>query len=151
MTAPHPTPSLGRIERDAVWCGGRWGARLLAEMGAMAHAEHMTDPRPRSPVLGRSPTSLDELLEGPPTVRPMLHSDSKSGVAFERVLIDGSPHVSSTCTSTTTGRCASSARRRACRSRCGAPGSSTLLPERIDHTVVGVAGGLGRDGLGAAC
>jgi hypothetical protein len=25
-----------------------------------------------------------------------------------------------------------------------------VLPERIDHTVVGVAGGLGRDGLGAA-
>ena len=37
-TAPHATPSLGRIEREAVWCGGRWGARLLAEMGATAHA-----------------------------------------------------------------------------------------------------------------
>lgn len=28
----------GRIARDVVWCGGRWGAPLLAEMGATAHA-----------------------------------------------------------------------------------------------------------------
>jgi len=28
----------GRIVRDTVWCGGRWGAPLLAEMGAAAHA-----------------------------------------------------------------------------------------------------------------
>ena len=27
-----------RIVRDDFWCGGRWGAALLAEMGAMAHA-----------------------------------------------------------------------------------------------------------------
>jgi hypothetical protein len=26
------------IVRDHVWCGGRWGADRLAEMGAMAHA-----------------------------------------------------------------------------------------------------------------
>lgn len=28
----------GRISRDTVWCGGRWGAQLLADMGAAAHA-----------------------------------------------------------------------------------------------------------------
>jgi hypothetical protein len=28
----------GRIIRDTVWCGGRWGAQLLADMGAAAHA-----------------------------------------------------------------------------------------------------------------
>lgn len=28
----------GRIVRDQVWCGGRWSADLLAEMGASAHA-----------------------------------------------------------------------------------------------------------------
>jgi hypothetical protein len=27
-----------RIVRDHFWCGGRWDAALLAEMGAMAHA-----------------------------------------------------------------------------------------------------------------
>jgi hypothetical protein len=26
------------IVRDTVWCGGRWGAKLLAEMGALADA-----------------------------------------------------------------------------------------------------------------
>jgi hypothetical protein len=28
----------GRIAKDHVWCGGRWNAALLAEMGAAAHA-----------------------------------------------------------------------------------------------------------------
>jgi hypothetical protein len=28
----------GLIARDVVWCGGRWGASLLAKMGATAHA-----------------------------------------------------------------------------------------------------------------
>lgn len=28
----------GRIARDQVWCGGRWDAALLAEMGATIHA-----------------------------------------------------------------------------------------------------------------
>lgn len=28
----------GRIARDEVWCGGRWDASLLAQMGAPAHA-----------------------------------------------------------------------------------------------------------------
>ncbi len=30
--------SDGRIARDLVWCCGRWGAPLLAEMGATSHA-----------------------------------------------------------------------------------------------------------------
>ena len=30
--------SDGRIAHDRVWCGGRWDASLLAEMGAAAHA-----------------------------------------------------------------------------------------------------------------
>ena len=38
-------------------------------------------------------SSLDELLAGVTDRKPMLHSDSKSGVGFERVVIDGVPHV----------------------------------------------------------
>jgi len=29
----------GRIARDAMWCGGRWPARLLAEMEEARHAD----------------------------------------------------------------------------------------------------------------
>ena len=28
----------GRITHDAMWCGGRWPAKLLAQMGASVHA-----------------------------------------------------------------------------------------------------------------
>ena len=31
-------PGTGAITVDRVWCGGRWDAALLAEMGAAAHA-----------------------------------------------------------------------------------------------------------------
>ncbi len=94
--------------------------------------------------------SLDELLAGAADLQPMLHSDSKSGVAFERLLIDGRPHVlkrvhidddwtmrafgQTTCVPLEVWR----------------TGMVDLLPERIDHTIVAVAGGVGRDGLGAA-
>jgi hypothetical protein len=29
----------GRIQRDAMWCGGRWPAQLLAQMGASDNAD----------------------------------------------------------------------------------------------------------------
>jgi hypothetical protein len=94
--------------------------------------------------------SLDELLAGATDREPMLHSDSKSGVAFERMLIDGVPHVlkcvhidddwtmrffgETTCVPLEVWR----------------TGMVDVLPERIDHTIVAVAEGIGRDGLGAA-
>jgi hypothetical protein len=98
----------------------------------------------------RVASSLDELLAGATERRPFSHTDSKSGVGFERVTIDGEPHVlkhvhidndwtmrffhETTCVPLDVWR----------------SGLMDVLPERIDHGMVGAAGGLGREGLGAA-
>ena len=92
--------------------------------------------------------SLDELLAGATDRRPFLTTDSKSGSLFERVLIDGAPHVVKHvhvdrdwtmrfngdigCHPVTV----------------WALGLMDVCPEHIDHGVVGVAGGLGRNGWG---
>jgi hypothetical protein len=106
----------------------------------------------QTPVLAPRPvaTSVDDLLAGASERRRFLHSDSKSGVGFERVVIDGEPHVlkhvhidndwtmrffhETTCIPLDVWRA----------------GLMDVLPEGIDHGMVGAAGGLGRDGLGAA-
>lgn len=103
----------------------------------------MLTPRP---VAG----SIAELLRGATARAPFLHSDSKSGVGFERVVIDGEPYIlkqvhidddwtmrfffETTCIPVEVWR----------------RGFMDALPERIDHATVGVAAGLGRDGLGGA-
>jgi hypothetical protein len=105
----------------------------------------MHDLTPR-PVVG----SVEELLDGATAREPFLHSDSKSGVGFERVVIGGEPHIvkrvhidddwtmrfffATTCIPVEVWR----------------RGFMDALPERIDHATVAVATGLGRDGLGGA-
>jgi len=113
--------------------------------------DRMTSPTTViSPVPRPVAASVEELLEGVTDRAPMLHSDSKSGAGFERLVIDGQPHVlkrvhidgdwtmrffgETTCIPLEVWR----------------TGMVDVLPERVDHTIVGVAGGLGRDGLGAA-
>jgi hypothetical protein len=106
---------------------------------------HTGKPTPR-PVAA----SIEELLDGATAREPFLHSDSKSGVGFERVVIGGEPHIlkhvhidhdwtmrffgETTCVPVDVWR----------------HGLMDVLPERIDHATVGVAAGLGRDGLGGA-
>ncbi|HVW33523.1 MAG TPA: phosphotransferase [Acidimicrobiia bacterium] len=98
------------------------------------------------PVLG----SIEELLAGTTAREPFEHSDSKSGVGLERVVIGGEPHIlkhvhidddwtmrfffETTCIPVEVWRL----------------GLMDALPGRIDHATVAVAGGLGRDGLGGA-
>jgi len=106
----------------------------------------------RAPTLTPRPVaaSLEELLDGATVREPFLHSDSKSGVGFEKVVIGGEPHIlkhvhidhdwtmrffgETTCVPVEVWRA----------------GLMDALPERIDHATVGVAGGFGRDGLGGA-
>jgi len=94
--------------------------------------------------------SIEELLDGARSRRPFLHSDSKSGAGFERVEIDGEPHIlkhvhidddwtmrfffETTCIPVDVWR----------------HGLMDVLDGRIDHATVAVASGLGRDGLGGA-
>lgn len=95
--------------------------------------------------------AVEELLDGAVAREPFLHSDSKSGSPFERVtMADGSirivkyVHVDDDWTMRMTGDVG-------CKpAQVWASGLMDVLPERIEHGVLGVATGLGRAGWGAA-
>jgi hypothetical protein len=104
------------------------------------------------PITSRRPvaSSVEELLAGATDRTPMLTDDSKSGARFERVNIDGEPHVVKylhvdddwimRSTGDLTGRPVTVWR----------SGLLDRVPPCIDHAVVGAATGLGRNGWGAA-
>src|SRR5215510_1216872 len=102
-----------------------------------------TTPRPVA-------SSLDELLEGATTREPFGTTDGKSGSMFERVLIDGESlivkhvHVDDDWTMRFNGDIGCHP------AQVWQSGLMDVLPERIDHGVVAVAAGLGRNGWGAA-
>src|SRR5579863_5533664 len=94
--------------------------------------------------------SVDELLAGAGPRRPMQTADSKSGARFERVSIDGEPHVvkylhvDDDWIMRSTGDVA-------CRPvTVWRAGILDEVPSCLDHAVVGAAVGLGRNGWGAA-
>lgn len=95
-------------------------------------------------------SSVEELLRDATHREPFLTSDSKSGSGFERVVIDGAPHVLKhvhpdrdwTMRFNHDVGCAPV--------QVWAAGLMDALPERIDHATVAVAGGLGRNGWGGA-
>lgn len=111
---------------------------MLSEMQAMTLTSR--------PVAG----SVEELLSGASERAPFLHSDSKSGSSFERVSIDGEPHVvkfvhiDDDWTMRFCGDVGCNPL------QVWASGLMDVLPERIDHGMVGAAAGLGRNGWGAA-
>jgi Phosphotransferase enzyme family len=120
----------------------RWRGRT-----SLRDADHMTPP---DLVARPVAASLEELLRGASQRGPFAHSDSKSGVGFERVVIDGERYVlkhvhidddwtmrffhETTCVPLDVWRF----------------GLMDTAPDHIVHGMVGAAGGLGRDGIGAA-
>jgi hypothetical protein len=95
-------------------------------------------------------TTVEELLADATERRPMLSGDSKSGARFERVLIDGEPHivkylhVDDDWIMRSTGDLA-------CRPvTVWRAGILDRVPACVDHAVVGAATGLGRNGWGCA-
>jgi len=111
---------------------------MLAEMQTLA-----LTPRPVA-------ESVDELLAGVTHREPFFNSDSKSGSGFERVRIDGEHfivkyvHIDGDWTMRFCGDVG-------CKPlQVWASGLMDVLPERIDHGMVGAAAGLGRNGWGAA-
>lgn len=95
-------------------------------------------------------SSIDELLGDATHREPFFVSDSKSGSSFERVVIGGEPfivksvHVDDDWTMRFNGDIG-------CKpAQVWQAGLMDVLPERIDHAVVAVATGLGRNGWGAA-
>jgi hypothetical protein len=94
--------------------------------------------------------SIDELLGDASERRPLTAVDSKSGARFERVWIDGEPHVvkylhvDDDWIMRSTGDLS-------CRPvQVWQSGILDQVPACIDHAVVGAAAGLGRNGWGAA-
>jgi len=93
---------------------------------------------------------VEELLAGATERQAMLSTDSKSGARFERVSIDGEPHVvkylhvDDDWIMRSTGDVA-------CRPvTVWRAGILDQVPSCLDHAVVGAAVGLGRNGWGAA-
>lgn len=95
-------------------------------------------------------SSLGELLAGATDRRPFVTSDSKSGNAFERVVIGGVTHVVKHVhvDDDMTIRCLGDLAPRPL--LVWASGLMDLAPDVVAHGTVGVAGGLGRNGWGAA-
>jgi hypothetical protein len=95
-------------------------------------------------------SSVEELLAGAGRREPFMTSDSKSGSGFERVEIDGEPHIvkyvhiDQDWTMRFCGDVGCNPL------QVWAAGLMDLLPDRIDHGMVGAARGLGRNGWGAA-
>jgi hypothetical protein len=95
-------------------------------------------------------SSVEELLADAVDRQPFLHSDSKSGSRFERVTIAGEPHVVKYL------HVDDDWTMRFCGDvsclplQVWARGLMDLVPDLIDHGMVGAAGGLGRNGWGCA-
>src|SRR4051812_11055725 len=121
------------------------GDATCRDDGAVDTAPSMPALVPR-PVVG----SVEELLSGATSREPFMHSDSKSGSGFERVVIDGEPHVVKFVHidgDWTMRFCGDVG----CKPlQVWAFGLMDVLPERIEHGMVAAAGGLGRNGWGAA-
>jgi hypothetical protein len=104
------------------------------------------------PVLAPRPvaSSVEELLAGATHREPFLTSDSKSGSTFERVHLHGEPHVLKHLHVDRDWTMRFSGDVGCHPVQVWAAGLMDVLPERIDHATVGVAGGLGRNGWGGA-
>ena len=96
--------------------------------------------------------TVDELLEGAGDVRrePFVNPDGRSASAFERVWIDGRPHIvkhvhlDDDFTMRVSGDLVSRT------VRAWAAGLLDAAPDLVDHAIVGAALGEGRNGWGAA-
>jgi hypothetical protein len=98
----------------------------------------------------RVSASVDELLAGAERRVPFVNPDGRSTAAFERVWIDGRPHIvkylhlDDDFMMRMTGDLG-------CRTvRAWAAGLLDSAPDLVDHGIVGAAGGHGRNGWGAA-
>ena len=95
-------------------------------------------------------SSLDELLAGATGRTSMKTGDSLSGAMFERVLIDGSPHVVKYLHVDNDWLQRSTGDLRCRPVQVWRSGVLHALTDCIDTAIVGVAEGLGRNGWGAA-
>jgi hypothetical protein len=95
-------------------------------------------------------STVDELLAGAESRQPVQTGDSKSGARFERVVIDGQPHIVKYLHVDDDWIMRSSGDLGCRPLQVWRSGLLDQLPGCIDHAVVGAAAGLGRNGWGAA-
>jgi hypothetical protein len=95
-------------------------------------------------------SSVEELLDGASHRVPFLTSDSKSGSGFERLVIDGAPHVLKHVHPDRDWTMRFNHDIGCHPVQVWAAGLMDAFPDRIDHATVAVAGGLGRNGSGGA-
>jgi hypothetical protein len=127
----------------------RWRARLE---GVGADGAGGTVAEGDRPVLTPRPvaSSLAELIDGATGRRPFRTSDAKSGSSFERIEIGGERYVLNAM-HVDDDWLARSMGDLTCRQvRVWTAGLLDAYPPTVDHTVVGAASGLGRNGWGAA-
>ncbi len=94
--------------------------------------------------------SVDELVAGATDRRAFRNADGKSGSAFERVVIDGEPHVLKVMHVDDDWIARSLGDLGCHQVTMWASGLYDAFPDSIDHAVVGAARGFGRNGWGAA-
>src|SRR6478752_1776141 len=136
--------------------GGSPGSDCKGSARLPAHARSMTSNQltsvPDAPTLTCRPVaaSVDELLAGCSHREPFLTTDSKSGSAFERIVIDGEPHILKSVHVDNDWTMRFNGDVGCHPLQVWQAGLMDLVPDRVEHGVVGVAGGLGRNGWGAA-
>jgi hypothetical protein len=95
-------------------------------------------------------SSIDELVEGATDRRAFRNPDGKSGSTFERLVIEGEPHVLKVMHVDDDWIARSLGDLGGHQVTMWASGLYDALPGSIDHAVVGAARGFGRNGWGAA-
>jgi hypothetical protein len=115
-------------------------------------AGEITSPNRALPTLTPRPvaSSVAELVAGASRREPFLTSDSKSGSGFERVVIDGVPHVLKHVHPDRDWTMRFNHDVSCHPVGVWAAGLMDIAPDRVDHATVAVAGGLGRNGRGGA-
>lgn len=94
--------------------------------------------------------SVEELLAGAERREPFPNPDGRSSADFERVWIDGSPHVVKYIHPDSDFTMRVSDDRSGRPARAWAVGLLDAAPKHVDHAIVGAALGYGRNGWGAA-
>ena len=100
--------------------------------------------------VNRLSASVDDLLAGAERREPFVNPDGRSTAAFERVWIDGRPHVVKYMHLDDDFAMRASGDVGCRAARAWAAGLLDARPDLIDHAVVGAALGQGRNGWGAA-
>lgn len=116
---------------------------MLAEVVPMTSTSVTLSPRPVA-------ASVDELLAGVERREPYRSADARSASRFERVWIDGQAHVVKYLHLDDDLAMRAAGDLGCLPRRVWAAGLMDAAPDVIDHAVVGVAAGYGRNGWGAA-